>query len=240
MCVNKKYKAIVFDLFGTLVYTFPSNEHDVVLDKMAGVLGVESATFAQIFDNDMREAREMGKYATIEENIKIACHQLGARPNPEAVRQAAAYRYEFIKKALSPRKDTIETLKQIKAQGLAIGLISDCSPEVPMLWDETPFAIFIDVAVFSCEVGIKKPSRKIYQILCERLGVNSQESLYVGDGDSSELTGALAIGMEPVLIRVGGEAERDRDRPLMAEWKGKRISTLREILKYINTERCLS
>ena len=230
---NYQYKAVVFDLFGTLVRTFSSREHDVVLDRMARVLGVESATFARIFDNDMRGAREMGEYATIEENIEVACNQIGVKPKPEDIQQAAVYRYEFMKKALLPREDAIETLNRIKAKGLAVGLISDCSPEVPVIWDETPFAKLIDVAVFSCEVGIKKPSRKIYRMLCERLGVDGQESLYVGDGDSSELEGALGLGMEPVLIRVKGEEEQDRDRPLVEEWEGKRISALREVLKYV-------
>ena len=233
MSSHHKYKAVVFDLFGTLVGTFSSSEHDVVLANMAKTLGVESAAFARLFDYDMRVAREKGEYSTIEENIEVACNQLGVEPKPDAIQKAVMYRYEFIKTSLLPRDDAIQTLNQIKAEGLAIGLISDCSPEVPVMWSRTPFAKLIDAAVFSCEVGAKKPDPKIYQRLCERLDVEPQECLYVGDGDSAELEGALEMGMDPVLIRVKGEEEQDRDRPLSDEWKGKRISALREVLKYV-------
>ncbi len=230
---SNKYKAVVFDLFGTLVSTFSSREHDIVLDKMARVLGVENALFARVFDYDMRAAREKGEYSTIEENIKVACHQLGVKPKPDDIQRAAMYRYEFMKRALWPRDDAIQTLKRIKEKGFAVGLISDCSPEVPEMWGETPFAKLIDASVFSCDVGIKKPDLRIYRWLCERLDVEARECLYVGDGDSSELEGALKIGMEPVLIRVEGEDGRDRDRPVVDKWKGKRISALREVLKYV-------
>jgi len=229
----KNYKAVVFDLFGTLVGTFSSSKHDLVLEKMSKVLFVENETFAQLFDYDMRTARELGEYSSIEENIEVACNQLGVKPKSESIKTAASYRYEFMGSALSPREDAVETLTQIKSMGCAIGLISDCSPEVPILWPKTPFAEIIDASVFSCEVGIKKPVQKIYQILCEKLGVEPNKCLYVGDGDSSELEGALEAGMDPILIRVHEEDDRDRDRPSASSWKGKRVSCLSDVLQYV-------
>jgi putative hydrolase of the HAD superfamily len=230
---NRRYKAIVFDLFGTLVGTFSSSAHDVVLANMSNILGIESETFAQLFDYDMRTAREVGEFSTIEENIEDACHQLGIMTKSESVKKAAKYRYDFMERALLPRTDAIRTLNQIKSMGCAIGLISDCSPEVPVLWPRTQLAKVIDVPVFSCEVGMKKPDKKIYQYLCERLKIELKECLYVGDGDSAELEGALDVGMDPVLIRVDGEDEYDRDRPLADTWNGKRITVLQEVLKYL-------
>lgn len=233
MNTDNGYMAIVFDLFGTLVSPFLSRAHDLVLVNMAIVLGVESDTFEQLFDDDMRTAREMGKFSTIEENIEVACQQLGVKPQFDSVHKAAEYRYEFMERSMLPRNDAIQTINQIKARGYRIGLISDCSPEVPKLWARTPFAKLIDVPVFSCEVGIKKPNRRIYQRLCDRLEVEPQECLYVGDGDSFELEGASDVGMDTILFRVEGEEEHDRDRPLANMWQGKRISALREILDYV-------
>jgi putative hydrolase of the HAD superfamily len=112
-------------------------------------------------------------------------------------------------------------------------LISDCSPEVPVLWSKTPFAKLIDVPIFSCEVGIKKPDQEIYRLLCDRLGAAPGECLYVGDGDSFELEGALEAGMTPILIRVAGEDEYDRDRPSADAWNGEQISELSGILQFV-------
>jgi hypothetical protein len=47
---TRKYSAIVFDLFGTLIGTFSSRVHDIVLENMAEVLGIECEKFAQLFD----------------------------------------------------------------------------------------------------------------------------------------------------------------------------------------------
>jgi putative hydrolase of the HAD superfamily len=233
MSADRKYSAVIFDLFGTLVNTFSSSDHDLVLAEMAKVLGVQYDAFAQLFDYDMRYDREVGEYSSIEENIKRACNLLGETPKPADVSKAVKFRYEFMEQSLIPRKDAIRTINQMKVKGYIIGLISDCSPEVPVLWLKTPFANVIDVPIFSCEVGIKKPDPRIYQIMCEKLEAEPNECLYIGDGDSSELEGALDMGMEPVLIRVKGEDDHDRDRPLADKWDGKKVTSISDVLQYI-------
>jgi putative hydrolase of the HAD superfamily len=85
----------------------------------------------------------------------------------------------------------------------------------------------IDEAILSCSVGMKKSDPRIYELACQRLQVSPDRCLYVGDGGSSELTGATEMGMHAVLIRapyddtIGGYRE---------EWPGQRISTLSEVL----------
>jgi putative hydrolase of the HAD superfamily len=233
MNTNTQYKAVVFDLYGTLVGTFSSSAHDLVLNKMANILGVENKAFAKLFDYDMRYAREMGQFSTTGENIKSICTMLGVNPGIADLEKAAECRLEFTERSLLPRNDAIQTIHQIKSKGYAIGLISDCSPEVPILWPKTPFATLVHKAVFSCEVKIKKPDPRIYQLLCEQLEVEPGECLYVGDGDSSELEGALEVGMDPVLVRVPGEGDYDRDRPSANLWNGKKVSGLSDILQYV-------
>ena len=41
----------------------------------------------------------------------------------------------------------------------------------------------IDEPVFSCVVGLCKPDPRIYRLALERLSVQAEESLFVGDGD---------------------------------------------------------
>jgi putative hydrolase of the HAD superfamily len=230
---TKKYSAVVFDLFGTLIPTFSSVEHDSVLENMASVLSIGSDRFAYLFDYEMRSDRELGIYPSIEDNIQVACKRLGVNPGPKEIEKAASYRYTFMEAALRPRTDALLTLKRIKSKGYPIGLISDCSPEVPLLWSETPFVQIIDKSIFSCEVGMKKPDPKIYHLLCNNLRVAPKGCLYVGDGDSAELEGALEVGMDPVLIRVAGEDKDDRDRPGANTWNGKKISKLSDIIQFI-------
>jgi putative hydrolase of the HAD superfamily len=90
-----------------------------------------------------------------------------------------------------------------------------------------PLASLVDVAVFSCLVGVTKPDPYIYQIATEKLDVQPQRCLYVADGMSQELVTASNLGMHAVQIFVPGEDEYDLYRE---EWHGPVISSLREIL----------
>ena len=57
-----------------------------------------------------------------------------------------------------------------------------------------------DVEVFSCEVGLVKPEREIYECCLNRLGLAAKECVFVGDGGSGELTGARAVGLTTVFV----------------------------------------
>ncbi len=118
----------------------------------------------------------------------------------------------------------------MKAAGLKTALISDCTGEIPYIWGSTPFAPLFDVTVFSCIAGIKKPDPRIYRLATDELGVAPEDCLYIGDGSSRELTGARAVGMHPVLIRVPDESD-DAHR-IDAEsrtWRGAVINSLDEV-----------
>jgi putative hydrolase of the HAD superfamily len=116
--------------------------------------------------------------------------------------------------------------------GCKIGLISDCSSEVPAIWNNTLFAELFDVAIFSCSVGMKKPDIRIYQLSAKQLEVKPQDCLYVGDGSSRELSGAMRAGMTPVLIRALDEPN-DAHQIEAENWDGPTISSLQDVLTLI-------
>ena len=91
-------------------------------------------------------------------------------------------------------------------------------------------APLVDVAILSCEVGLRKPDPRIYEMVCDRLTVLPDRCLYVGDGGSMELTGASASGMDVVLIRAPYDTVTgDRE-----DWQGARISSLKEVVSLVD------
>ena len=122
---------------------------------------------------------------------------------------------------------------ELRAHGYALGLISMCSPDTPALWRSSPLAGSVDVEVFSCEVGMRKPDPEIYRWCVERLDVDSSRCLYVGDGAYGELTGAAALGMHAVLIRHPGEEDGVVLRPEAEPWDGRAIGSLPEVLELV-------
>lgn len=224
-----RYKAVIFDLFGTLVSYFHWQEYENILEEMAASLSISGNVFQKLW-NDTAEERARGIFSTIESNILHICEALRIKPNPAQIEAATKVRIEFTQRALAPRVDAVETLSRLKESGRKIGLISDCSCEVPLLWDRTPFSGLIDEAVFSCEVLLTKPDPQIYLLTCHRLGILPEDCLYVGDGGSYELSGAAKVGMFPVLIRVPYEDIYNGYRIEGDGWKGQTISALNEVL----------
>ena len=64
-----------------------------------------------------------------------------------------------------------------------------------------------DVVVISSEVGIRKPSRRIFEIACERLGVAPHESVMIDDLQQN-LDGAAKLGIAGVLHTDGADTAR--------------------------------
>jgi len=228
-----KHKAVIFDLFGTLVDAFSVQANEGVLAEMAAVLSAPSREIIRLWTRDTFSLRMTGALYTLEANLEHICRALGVPVQADQIAAAVEKRLVFTRRGLAPRADAVDTLTRLKAAGLKIGLISDCSSEVPRLWPDTPFARWVDVPIFSCDMGCKKPNPRIYALACERLGVRPQDCLYVGDGSSQELTGASRVGMTPVLIRVPYEATYDPYRPDADDWQGTTIRALKDVLALV-------
>ncbi len=224
------YEAVIFDLFGTLVDNFSFLEYKQALSQIASILSLPSEIFSRLWVETSNQ-RAIGFFKTIDENIRYVYKTLDVIVDDDRIKKAIQIRFDSARKALKPKPDAIETLSKLRKRGFKIGLISNCSAEIPVLWEEMLFAPIIDVAIFSSSVGLKKPDPRIYRLVCEKLNVKPQNCIYIGDGDSHELTGANEVGMCPVLIRDPNEKDPyyiDED-----DWNGPKISTLKEVLNLL-------
>ena len=232
-----KYRAVVFDLFGTLVDNTsfvgnPSEEWRRQQDEMAAAVGAEAEAFRRVWDL-LLQPRMTGVFPTVEACVEHVCDLLQLPVRGEQIRAAAAIRIEYMRTWLVPRPDAVATLAGLKAAGYRIGLISNCIPDVPLLWDGTALAAHVDAPIFSSAVGLAKPDPRIYRLACERLGVAPEQSLFVADGEGGELAGAAAVGMTPVLIRCSYEDPPDVRRPHVEPWEGPSICWLEEITAFL-------
>ena len=106
---------------------------------------------------------------------------------------------------LVPREGAVETLEELRARGIKVGLITVCTEDVELLWPESEFAGLFDAEIFSNAIGLSKPDPRIYLACCEQLGVEPHEAVFVGDGANDELEGARRVGLLPILIHKAGE-----------------------------------
>jgi len=224
-----KYKAVIFDLFGTLIDNFSRSEYAAVFTVMADILSVPPDEFLRLW-GEAFDQRATGVFPTTEDAIRSLSCRLNPGVTDAQIKQAARVRLDYTKRSINPREGAIEVLGGLKAAGYKTGLISDCTCEIPNVWDSTALAPLFDVTVFSCAVGIKKPDPRIYLIATDQLGVDPQDCLYIGDGSSRELSGALQVGMHPVIIRVPDESDDTYFVEREENWEGPEISSLQEVL----------
>ncbi len=228
-----RFQAVIFDLFGTLVENFSVSEYQEVLAAMATVLGVSTDDFAQTWMETFRERTIQGSERP-DDDIKLMCEHLGVEVGSDSLDTVAQMRMSFTRRQMVPRGGAVETLRDLRAMGLKLGLISDCTFEVPPLWPGTPFAALFDVALFSCIECVKKPDAAIYHRACSRLGLEPADCLYVGDGSSQELSGAERAGLHPVLLAVPNEDDPDVHRVDIDQWTGPSVTTLEDVLSIVN------
>lgn len=230
-----KYDAVIFDLFGTLVDNASQEAIYNTYVIPATVLGVDVEKLAPVWLGIRRE-RDSGQFGSVAGDIRHVCDLLGLKPDLGRVDETVKQRLETYRMYTKPRATVISTLTKLRSEGFKIGLISDCGFEIPTIWDDFPFATLLDATVFSCCAGVMKPDPSLYKLACERLNVDPSRCLYVGDGGSRELTGARAMGMHPVLIRVDTDHHMDIHRPDAVEWTGSVISDISEVLGLVGVD----
>ena len=227
------YKAVIFDLYGTLVENFSSQAYDKVQELMAKTLDIPYPKFRQVMLETINDKSSSGYYA-VEDNILEICRRLSMEVDTIQIAQVVTLHHEFSESTLVIEPKVLEALDTLKNDGLLMGLITNCRPPIPSAFWKSSLAQYIDVPVFSCEERVKKPSRRIYEITYERLKVQPQECVYVGDGSGEELTGAAAVGMLPILRQVDLKDVYDPHRPEVENWQGVAIHEISELCTIVS------
>ncbi|MFF5477673.1 HAD family hydrolase [Streptomyces sp. NPDC012935] len=97
---------------------------------------------------------------------------------------------------MSIDQEMLALLGDLRAAGRPIALVSNSFGTGT--YDGVELDAVADVVVISAEVGIRKPSRRIYSIACERLGIDPEEAVMIDDLQQN-LDGAARIGIGGVL-----------------------------------------
>ena len=75
------------------------------------------------------------------------------------------------------------------------------------------FEDLVDEIVYSHEAGMSKPDRRIYALVCARLGVRPEETVFLDDADQ-HVAGARQAGLHAVCYRDNNQAIEEIDKLL--------------------------
>ncbi|RME09930.1 MAG: HAD family hydrolase [Ardenticatenia bacterium] len=100
----------------------------------------------------------------------------------------------------TPFPETHTVLEQLKTAGFILGALSDWNSQLPRILDHLDLHAYFDFVVVSALHGVGKPSPLLFDIALRRSGVRAEEAIYVGDTYMTDIMGARASGLHPVLI----------------------------------------
>lgn len=203
-------RAVLFDLFGTLVPNLPIDRWESAAEQMAHHLDLDPVRFSTSWSGFFRQ-RMVGEIRDGESQFEEVLAALQHTPPPGGTLEAAAVHKRLLRSAIIPRAGVTELLDALQARGLELALVTDCSTLAPEILDETPLGRYFTVRSCSALLGVRKPHPKMYQHALDQLRLDGDHCLYIGDGNSEELLGAKEHGMTTVWLD-NGEQQHFQDR----------------------------
>ncbi|MBX6770771.1 MAG: HAD-IA family hydrolase [Chloroflexi bacterium] len=198
-------RAIIFDMYGTLVHE-PAFEE--CFAELAAAIGVPLDDYIHARARTVRDAM-VGRLPSAEERARAILTELGRDASDDLAKRLAEMERTARWQRVRLYPATLPTLQDLRQRGYVLGLVSDCTSLMGRpIPEQLGIASLFDAMALSYEVGYAKPHPRIYQTVLEAVDVPPERCLYVGDGDSDELNGARALGMTTVRIDQEGSFAR--------------------------------
>jgi putative hydrolase of the HAD superfamily len=108
--------------------------------------------------------------------------------------------------ALHPNEEMIALMRELKASGLKMAMLTNNVREWEPLWRSMlPVDEIFEEIVDSAFVGCRKPEAQIYELTLERIGLPAAACLFIDDLEPN-IEGAEAVGMNAVHFRDNAQA----------------------------------
>ncbi len=190
-------KTVLFDLFHTLTSLESAASGGPSTSECLGVGRDEWNTQLMEKSRDRLTGVEKDPYII----IKKMAHAINSDIPMDIINKAVQNRIRRFEEALvNIPAQTIQTLKLLKSKGKKIGLISNADVSEARGWQKSPLKDYFDSVVFSCDVGLAKPDKEIYEYSLRELNERPEDAVFIGDGGSKELLGAKQAGLATIMI----------------------------------------
>ena len=205
-----KYKAVLFDLFGTLILM---DDFEAELDEWLGrfhqCLQPHGLTMPrEKFDTVCLDNLEKDITMQIEDDFTIfecrvhnVCTHIGLKVMPADIKSTVVSLLEVWHKYAVLDSDFHTLMKELEQQ-YTLGLISnfDHPPYIRRVLQELDLDRYFSTVIISGDHSFKKPDPRIFHLALEELGMKPEEAIYIGDAEE-DIIGARAAGIEPVLVQ---------------------------------------
>ena len=192
---------IVFDMGNVMIYF----NKKIFLDR-AGVSGEDRTLLERVVFDSLEWAR-LDRGSLLEpEAEKLMCARL-----PERLH---GYVHDFVydwDKPLLPVRDMAPLVRELKAKGYGIYLLSNAASRQHDYWPDIPGSECFDGTLISADERLTKPEKEIYELFLERFGLCPDECVFIDD-NTMNAEGAFLCGMHPIVFHNDVDELRARLR----------------------------
>lgn len=96
--------------------------------------------------------------------------------------------------------DVMPSLQAMRRHGLRLAIVSNWDNSLQSHCDDLSLTPLFETIVGSFAVGYEKPDPRIFQVALERLAVQPQQVIHVGDIYASDVVGARRARITPILL----------------------------------------
>ena len=183
----EKIDSVIFDWGGVLI----DDPRPGLLQYCAGAFGMAQEQYTPVHDSFLDEFH---KGLMSEETFwREIARKLG-KPMPEA----PSLWYQAFKSAYVPKREMFSLVSSLHSKEYKTALLSNTELPAVEFFHELGYDMF-DVLVFSCEEGVMKPERRIYDLTLERLDSRAERSVFIDDRPDY-IQGAEDVGIHTILF----------------------------------------
>lgn len=208
-------KAVFFDFYNTLVRFWPPldqiqqaacRELGLAVDAAAIDYGYSVADIYFNRENEIRPLAQRSdgeRLAFFARYEQLLLEKAGLPVSLDLARQiwqiAISVPKDFI-----PFADARPALAQLRAQGYRLGVITNLRRDLDQLCASLGLTPYLDFILTAAAVGSEKPAPEMFAAALQRADARPGEAVHVGDQPRSDVLGARAAGIYPVLLDRGG------------------------------------
>lgn len=212
-----KARAVIFDLYGTLVRETTRKAMFEAVQQMAHEVGADPIAFASAWFAHGSHGPKDRALPWIESNLEAVCDTLGVKLSPERRRRLNLVREVLIGQTLQPRQGALRTLAKLRARGVLTAVVGDTPADVPAVFQKTELARHLTVTMLACSDTCRHDEPRIMAELTRELGVPADTCIYVSRYGIASLDAADAFGMQTVLLSDEGKAPAGADLPYVTK-----------------------
>jgi putative hydrolase of the HAD superfamily len=191
-------RGLMFDLYDTLIY-IEQDIFDHYRSKFCGLIGVTGEEVARIWAKYLPQ-RFDGTIVTLKDMIEIVLKEINIDKNLVDIKHLEELEIKALTRSVETYQGVEGMLENFNKNGLKMAIVSNASYVSKFVIQQLPWIKYFEHVIISCDIKMAKPDRAIYQYTLEQMGMKPDECLFIGDGGSMELDGAMGMGIKSVKV----------------------------------------